>query len=307
MKRMVLSQDVISAFITQQRQDEKSKATLEKYNRDILAFYSFLPEDKRVDKEKVIDYKTHLIEADYAVASINSMLVAVNSILAYMGAYECRVRLIKQQRQSFCDKKKELTREEYFNLVETAQKRGNMQLALILQTICATGIRVSELQYITVQALRRQEAQVSCKGKIRRILIPKALCNMSYNDLVERVRIESVNSTQVMKITVKDTDPERARAIAADIVEQAPEIIIQTVKAGSVEIISQAKANEIPVSPSKMKNTALAGILGVVLSVGIIVLKFLLNNKFMTDEDITNKLGITVLGIIPQIDMKGER
>ena len=112
MKRMVLSQDVISAFITQQRQDEKSKATLEKYNRDILAFYSFLPEDKRVDKEKVIDYKTHLIEADYAVASINSMLVAVNSILAYMGAYECRVRLIKQQRQSFCDKKKELTREE---------------------------------------------------------------------------------------------------------------------------------------------------------------------------------------------------
>jgi len=155
MKRMVLSQDVISAFITQQRQDEKSKATLEKYNRDILAFYSFLPEDKRVDKEKVIDYKTHLIEADYAVASINSMLVAVNSILAYMGAYECRVRLIKQQRQSFCDKKKELTREEYFNLVETAQKRGNMQLALILQTICATGIRVSELQYITVQALRR--------------------------------------------------------------------------------------------------------------------------------------------------------
>ena len=176
MKRMVLSQDVISAFITQQRQDEKSKATLEKYNRDILAFYSFLPEDKRVDKEKVIDYKTHLIEADYAVASINSMLVAVNSILAYMGAYECRVRLIKQQRQSFCDKKKELTREEYFNLVETAQKRGNMQLALILQTICATGIRVSELQYITVQALRRQEAQVSCKGKIRRILIPKALC-----------------------------------------------------------------------------------------------------------------------------------
>jgi len=131
--------------------------------------------------------------------------------------------------------------------------------------------------------------------------------DMTYDQLVEKVRIESVNSTQVMKITVKDTDPERARAIAADIVEQAPEIIIQTVKAGSVEIISQAKANEIPVSPSKMKNTALAGILGVVLSVGIIVLKFLLNNKFMTDDDITNKLGLTVLGVIPQIDMKGER
>lgn len=93
-----------------------------KIQQGYSCFLFILPEDKRVDKEKVIDYKTHLIEADYAVASINSMLVAVNSILAYMGAYECRVRLIKQQRQSFCDKKKELTREEYFNLVETAQK-----------------------------------------------------------------------------------------------------------------------------------------------------------------------------------------
>lgn len=131
--------------------------------------------------------------------------------------------------------------------------------------------------------------------------------NMSYNDLVERVRIESVNSTQVMKITVKDTDPERARAIVADIVEQAPEIIIQTVKAGSVEIISQAKAETVPVSPSKAKNTVLAGMLGLVISVGIVILRYLLNNKFMTDDDITNKLGLTVLGVIPQIDMKGER
>ena len=178
MKRMVLSQDVISAFITQQRQDEKSKATLEKYNRDILAFYSFLPEDKRVDKEKVIDYKTHLIEADYAVASINSMLVAVNSILAYMGAYECRVRLIKQQRQSFCDKKKELTREEYFNLVETAQKRGNMQLALILQTICATGIRVSELRFITAEAVYLGHAKIINKGKHRMVFLPQKLCQI---------------------------------------------------------------------------------------------------------------------------------
>ena len=110
-----------------------------------------------------------------------------------------------------------------------------------------------------------------------------------------------------MKITVKDTDPERARAIAADIVEQAPEIIIQTVKAGSVEIISKAKAEPVPVSPSKAKNTVLAGMLGLVISVGIVILRYLLNNKFMTDDDITNKLGLTVLGVIPQIDMKGER
>lgn len=131
--------------------------------------------------------------------------------------------------------------------------------------------------------------------------------NMSYNDLAKRVRIESVNSTQVMKITVKDTDPERARAIAADIVEQAPDIIIKTVKAGSVEIISQAKAEPEPVSPSKIKNTVLAGMFGFVISVGIVLLRYLVNNKFMTDDDITNRLGLTVLGVIPQIDMKEER
>ena len=173
---MVLSKKIITAFIAQQWQDEKSAATIEKYNRDIFSFYSFLPEGKHVDKEVVIRYKNHLVELKYAVSSINSMLVAVNSMLAYMGVYECRVRLIKQQRQIFCDKKRELTREEYFRLVETAQRRGDNRLALILQTICSTGIRVSELQYITVQALKRQEAQVSCKGKNRRILLPKALC-----------------------------------------------------------------------------------------------------------------------------------
>ena len=116
MKRMVLSQDVISAFITQQRQDEKSKATLEKYNRDILAFYSFLPEDKRVDKEKVIDYKTHLIEADYAVASINSMLASLNHYFDFAGLYECKVKQIKQQRRVYCPEEKELSKEEYYRL-----------------------------------------------------------------------------------------------------------------------------------------------------------------------------------------------
>jgi len=98
---MVLSKKIITAFIAQQWQDEKSAATIEKYNRDIFSFYSFLPEGKHVDKEVVIRYKNHLVELKYAVSSINSMLVAVNSMLAYMGVYECRVRLIKQQRQIF--------------------------------------------------------------------------------------------------------------------------------------------------------------------------------------------------------------
>ena len=114
---------------------------------------------------------------------------------------------------------------------------------------------------------------------------------LDYEELLDKVTVESVNGTQVMKIS--------------NIVEQAPEIIIQTVKAGSVEVISQAKTAEEPVSPKKVLNTALAGILGLVLSLGFVLLRNVMNNKFMTDDDISKKLGLTVLGVIPQIDIKG--
>lgn len=129
--------------------------------------------------------------------------------------------------------------------------------------------------------------------------------DMSYESLLGKVTVESVNSTQVMKISAKDKDPELAQQIVASIVEQAPDIIIQTVKAGSVEVISQPKAGENPVSPRKMMNTAIAGMLGLVLGLGVVFLRSMLNNKFMTDTDINKKLGLTVLGVIPQVNMKG--
>ena len=128
---------------------------------------------------------------------------------------------------------------------------------------------------------------------------------LDYEELVDKVTVESVNGTQVMKISVQDEDPVLAQSIVANIVEQAPEIIIQTVKAGSVEVISQAKTAEEPVSPKKVLNTALAGILGLVLSLGFVLLRNVMNNKFVTDDDISKKLGLTVLGVIPQIDIKG--
>ena len=128
--------------------------------------------------------------------------------------------------------------------------------------------------------------------------------DMDYDELAEKVTVESVNSTQVMKISAEDADPELARQIVESIVEQAPDIIIQTVKAGSVEIISQPKAGEDPVSPRKSLNTAIAGMLGLVASVGVVFLRSMLNNKFMTDSDVTNRLGLTVLGVIPQISIK---
>ena len=129
--------------------------------------------------------------------------------------------------------------------------------------------------------------------------------NMDYESLLGKVTVESVNSTQVMKISAKDQDPELAQQIVASIVEQAPDIIIQTVKAGSVEVISQPKAGENPVSPRKMMNTAIAGMLGLVFGLGVVFLRSMLNNKFMTDTDINKKLGLTVLGVIPQVNMKG--
>lgn len=134
--------------------------------------------------------------------------------------------------------------------------------------------------------------------------------NMTYQQLVKKVSIKSVNDTQVMKITVRDADPQLAQDITASIVEQAPEMIIQTVKAGSVEVISQAKAGQEPVSPSLKRNVAIAGAIGFLLCFAVFFIRHLLNNKFMTESDITNKLGLTVLGVIPSVEIperKGEK
>ena len=128
--------------------------------------------------------------------------------------------------------------------------------------------------------------------------------DMTYQQLAKKVSISSVNDTQVMKITVQDADPQLAEAITASIVSQAPEMIIQTVKAGSVEVISQAKAGQEPVSPSLKKNVAIAGVLGLVLCYAFFFVKYLLNNRFMTESDITNRLGLTVLGVIPSVEIQ---
>lgn len=172
----MLSEKWIERYIDQLRSEEKADATLEKYRRDIYAFFHFLPSNKKLEKRILIDYKNYLKSREYALASINSMLVAVNGFVSYLGAPECRVKLFKQQRSTFCDQSRELTKEKYLRLVRTAERKGDNRLALLLQTICSTGIRVSELKHITVQALKNQEAQVQSKGKLRKILLPKILC-----------------------------------------------------------------------------------------------------------------------------------
>ena len=168
MKR-ILDPKQMQEFEFYLRNEERSAATIEKYMRDVRFFASFVC-DAEIDKQKVLDYKGKLGET-YAVASANSMIAAMNCFLRFCGWHDLCVKQFKMQREVYCSEEKELTRAEYVRLLEAANAKHNERLNLIIQTICGTGIRVSELQYITVEALHNGEAIVNCKGKNRRVFI----------------------------------------------------------------------------------------------------------------------------------------
>lgn len=164
----------LGAFESYLCNEEKSRATREKYLRDVRGFLSFLsgyPQKVAIGKEHTVAYKAYLSER-YAPASVNSMLTAVNLFLRFLGLEQLCVKLMRIQRQIFSREERELTKEEYRRLVEAAE---GTRLSYILQTICGTGIRVSELQYITVEAVAAGKATVNCKNKTRVIFLPKAV------------------------------------------------------------------------------------------------------------------------------------
>ena len=173
MKERILTADIICQFKEHLILEERSGNTIEKYMRDIKAFVSF-SSGATLTKELVIDYKKYLQE-DYAVRSVNSMLASINSLFDFLGWSDLKVKSIKLQQQIYCPEEKELTRAEYERLCRTAERNHNKRLNLILQTICGTGIRVSELQFITVEAVKNGEAVVSLKGKTRSVFIVKQL------------------------------------------------------------------------------------------------------------------------------------
>lgn len=173
MKGRFLSQEIISDFKEHLILEERGAATVEKYIRDVKAFAAFV-NGAEVTKEVVIEYKKHLQET-YTARSVNSMLASINILFAFLGWHELKVKSIKLQQQIYCPEEKELTKAEYIRLCRTAAKKHNERLNLILQTICGTGIRVSELQYITVEAVKQGEATVSCKAKTRSVFIVKEL------------------------------------------------------------------------------------------------------------------------------------
>lgn len=173
MERRILTEEIIDDYRNNLILQEKRVATIEKYIRDIRAF-SVYTQDKTITKEIVIAYKSHLQE-NYAVRSVNSMLASINSLFTFLNWFDLRVKSLKLQQKVFCSEEKELTKAEYKRLCDVAKQKKNQRLNLIIQTICATGIRVSELQYITIEAVKCGEAVVNCKSKTRSVFIIKKL------------------------------------------------------------------------------------------------------------------------------------
>jgi len=175
MEKCQLTVEQIASYGQFLYREERSPGTIEKYLRDINTFVQWLG-DRDVTKELTATWKSCLLEQGYAPVTINSMLSALNGLLKFLGWNECQVKFLKIQRRLFRDTNRELTRSEYDRLLATAKELGRDRLALLIETIGATGIRVSEVKYITVEAAQKGKAEISLKGKIRVILLSAKLC-----------------------------------------------------------------------------------------------------------------------------------
>ena len=188
MEERTITESMLLDYRKYLEEEEKSRNTIEKYMRDIREFQLWLS-GCPISRQRVMAYKEKLKET-YAVRSINSILSSVNSFLRYCGWTDCCVRLLRIQNQIFCAQDRELSKEDYRKLVETARKQKKDRLEAALQTICATGIRVSELSFITVEAVFCGNASVSCKGKCRQIFLPRKL-QIILKKYIHRKRIRS--------------------------------------------------------------------------------------------------------------------
>lgn len=170
-----MREDTIRDFCGYLCEEECSRGTVEKYVRDVKNFYTWL-DGRTVNKENAAKWKGHLLKNGYAPVTINSMVSAVNRFFRYSGWEECHIKFLHIQRKMFREQSKELTQSEYKRLLSAAGKQGDERLGLLMETICSTGIRVSEVRYITVEAAKSGRTEISLKGKIRTILLPDKLC-----------------------------------------------------------------------------------------------------------------------------------
>ena len=184
---MYIKSEEITSFKNHLISEERSSATVEKYVRDVIAFSEWLG-GREIDKNTVVEYKAHLAEK-YQASSTNSMLSSLNSFFAFCERHELRVKFIKTQKQLFSRDDRELTKTEYLRLLDVAKGKSR-RLYLLMQTVCATGIRISELKFITVEAINFERAEIDCKGKRRIVFIPKKLCKM-LKDYAKSEKIKS--------------------------------------------------------------------------------------------------------------------
>lgn len=175
MTERVITKATIEQFEAYLHKEERSNGTVDNYIRNVRELAAWLA-GQAVTKEQLVAWKDALQAKRLQPTTVNAKLAAIGCFLRVMGWQDCQVRFLRVQRRVFREKEKELTREEYEKLLAAAQQQGSARLALLLETICATGVRVSEVQYITVEAARRGRADVTMKGKIRTILIPNKLC-----------------------------------------------------------------------------------------------------------------------------------
>lgn len=186
MKKRMMDRRQISMFQAYLQAQERSRGTVEKYVRDVAAFYGWL-DGRAVTRDVVAAWKEELRARGKAAVTVNGAMAALHSFFGMMGWAECRVKYNRIQRKVFRDESKELTQQDFDRLVNAARSMGREQMALILQTIGATGIRVSELMYITMEAVRKGKAEISLKGKTRVIMLPDKLCKrlLSYAKKME--------------------------------------------------------------------------------------------------------------------------
>lgn len=175
MNERIITKENLKDYIMYLRTEERSTGTVENYLRHTRLFVCWAA-GHPVTKEMTAAWKESLLEDGYAPVSVNAMLAALNGFLGFLGWNDCRVKFLKIQRRLFRSPDRELTRQEYDRLISTARAEKKERLVLLMETICATGIRVSEVRYITVEAALQGRTEISLKGKIRTILIPKKLC-----------------------------------------------------------------------------------------------------------------------------------
>lgn len=192
MQKHTMTEKMIEQYLEHLRFEERSEHTICRYRKALEDFYRFLPEKKTFGKGETLNWKEQLSKR-YAASTVNVMLSAVNGFSAFYHWHECRVKPIKRQRGVFRDRRREMSRAEYLRLLDTAQQMGKQRLYYIMETLCSTGMRISELRFVTVEALSAGHVCVNCKGKLRVILLTKRLIKA----LREYCRLNEIHSGPV--------------------------------------------------------------------------------------------------------------